>query len=486
MSLSLTRRCGAAILACLAAAVSVPGQDSPSRTSETIVPRQTVGTDHAPAHPSPQEKTASPQADLFASLGVRLPPDVLALAEIGRRIRLSIERMPNYTCRESIHREKARAEGGGRRATKFHPISTDKVTVDVAFVNGTELYSWPGAERFEETPLSELVGFGMLSTGDFASVARALFIDRIGHFSYVGEVDFQGRRALRYDFHVPLFRSGYSIYHDTGEVRVEYGGSIWADAGTKDLMRIETRVEDAPPPLAVSRVINQLDYERIRIGGREFQLPRRASLETHFPIGARNHNRIEFSHCREFGVQSELSFAESGDEAEVTSAPATEEFSLPPGVPVPLRLDTAIHSATAGAGDELRATVTQAVEKDGKLLLPMGAVAVGRLRRVERFFEPNKYYILGLAFDRVEFGTKWAHFNATLTEIGKIPGLTGDFAKSGGTVTIPTASGPALPNIEKRETFTGVPPSATAELEIWAKKVRISTGHRMVWTTRER
>ena len=462
MSLSLTRTCGVAVLACLAAVSSVRGQDEASRSSEAPAPRQSGVTDPAaaaPGHPSPKEETASPPDDLFASLGVRLPPDVLALAEIGRRIRLSIERMPNYTCLESIHREKARADRGGRHATKFHPISTDKVKVDVAFVNGTELYSWPGAERFEETPLAELVGFGMLSTGDFASIARTLFLDRRGRFSHVGEVDFEGRRALRYDFHVPLFRSGYSIHHDTGEITVEYSGSIWADAGTKDLMRIETRVEDAPPPLAVSRVVNQLDYERVRIGGKEFQLPQRASLEMHFPIGARNHNRIEFSNCREFGAQSELSFAESGDEAEMTFLSVTEEFSLPPGVSVRLRLTTAIDSATAGAGDELRATVTQAVEHDGNLLLPKGAVVMGRLRRVERIFEPYSYFIIGFTFDRLETGTKWAHFNATMTALGEMPDLREEFAKS-----------------DRR----------TVKLEIWGKKVRISAGQRMVWTTRDR
>ena len=489
MFLSLTRSCGAALLACLAAVSSVRGQEAPSRSSEAAGPRQSGVTDSAaaaPADPSRKEKTESSQDDLFASLGVQIQPHVLALAQIRARMRASVEQMPNYTCQESIRRERTRAERHGGRATKLRRISSDKVRVDVAFVDRGELYSWPGADRFEETPLSELVGFGMLSTGDFASIARTLFVDRNGRFSYVGEVDFAGSRALRYDFRVPLFRSGYSIHHETGDVEVEYGGAIWADADTKDLIRIETRVEDAPPPLMLSGVINQLDYERVRIGGKDFQLPKRAYLETHYRSGERNHNRIEFSNCRQFGAQSELSFTESDDEPAAASPASAEEFSLPPGVSVRLRLETEIDSKTSYAGDELRATVTRAVTDRDDVLLPKGAVVIGRLRRIERFFEPNNYFIVGLSFNRVEFDGKWAHFTATMTAISKIPGLKGEFAKPGGTTTTPIAKGPILPNIERRETFSGVPLEDTAELDIPGKRVRISAGHRMVWTTRYR
>ena len=375
MSLALTRRFGVAILACLAAISSVRGQGT------TAVPRKIGVTDAAPApaDPSPQEETESSPDDFFASLGVYIEPDVMALAEIGRRMRLSIKQMPNYTCLQSIRREKSRPGRRAERSVDWLPVSSDTVKIDVAFVDGSELYSWPGARRFDETSLPDLVGFGMVSTGNFASIGRALFLDQSGLFSHVGEVDFEGRRALRYDFRVPLFGSGYSIHHDKGEVTVEYSGSIWADAGSKDLIRIETRVEDAPPPLLVSRVISHLDYERVRIGGKDFQLPKRAYLETHFKMGGRNHNEIEFSNCRQFGAQSELSFAESGGEADLTSLSATEEFSLPSGVSVALRLATTIDSATASAGDQLRATLTQAVEQDGNLLLPKGAIVTGRL-----------------------------------------------------------------------------------------------------------
>lgn len=482
MSLALTRRFGVAILACLAAISSVRGQGT------TAVPRKIGVTDAAPApaDPSPQEETESSPDDFFASLGVYIEPDVMALAEIGRRMRLSIKQMPNYTCLQSIRREKSRPGRRAERSVDWLPVSSDTVKIDVAFVDGSELYSWPGARRFDETSLPDLVGFGMVSTGNFASIGRALFLDQSGLFSHVGEVDFEGRRALRYDFRVPLFGSGYSIHHDKGEVTVEYSGSIWADAGSKDLIRIETRVEDAPPPLLVSRVISHLDYERVRIGGKDFQLPKRAYLETHFKMGGRNHNEIEFSNCRQFGAQSELSFAESGGEADLTSLSATEEFSLPSGVSVALRLATTIDSATASAGDQLRATLTQAVEQDGNLLLPKGAIVTGRLRRVERIYEPHSYFIIEFTFDRVETGTKWAHFIATMTDHGKIPDLREDFAASDGTITIPTARGPALPNAKRRETVSGPRPAGAVKLEIWGEKIRIPAGHPMVWITRER
>ena len=93
MSLSLSRILGPAILTCLAAVSPVRGQDEATSSSEAAVPQQS-GTAKRDAsaikNPSSKAKDESPQEDLLASLGVRLPPDVLALAEISRRVRLSI------------------------------------------------------------------------------------------------------------------------------------------------------------------------------------------------------------------------------------------------------------------------------------------------------------------------------------------------------------------------------------------------------------
>lgn len=429
-----------------------------------------------------------------------MPPNVLALAEISRRMRHSVEQMPNYTCLQTIRRVRIGERKTKDRKGKLRPDgfmeftgalpldSTDTVKIEVAFADGKELYSWPGAKHFEEKPLPRIVGLGTVSTGDFAANARTLFVNRNAQFSYVGEVAFNGRRAIRYDFHVPLFRSGYSIRDAAGEAVVEYNGSIWADAATKDLLRMEAKVEDVPPPLTMSRVINQLDYETVRVGGQEFQLPKRAHLATHFRTGAENHNWIEFSDCREFGAQSELSFSDAPEEPMITTDPAPAEFALAPGVSLRLRLETAIDSATSSAGDELRATVMRAVKHQGKVVVPKGAVAVGRLRRLESFSEPRDHFVVAFVFDRVEFGTKWVKLNAVLTDIVAFPGLSGEFGKSRSVWTNSRTLGLLFPTTQTVETesYRALALPGAAELYVRSKKFRIPTGHRMIWTTAER
>ena len=415
-------------------------------------------------------------------------------------MRESIEQVPNYTCLQTIRRERIGARKRKGRKGKLRPDgvmefkgalpldSADTVKIDVAFADGKELYSWPGAKHFEEKPLPKIVGFGTVSTGDFVTLARTLFVNRNGQFSYVGEVDFKGRRTLRYDFRVPLFRSGYSITDAGSTATVGYSGSIWADADTKDLLRIEEKVEDVPPPLTISRVINQLDYESVFVGGKEFQLPKRAHLTTHFQNGAENHNWVEFSNCREFGARSELSFADAPEEPVMTADLAPEEIALPPGVSLRLRLETAIDSATSSAGDELRATVRRAVKNQGKVVVPKGAVAVGRLRRLESFSEPRDHFVVAFVFDRIEFGTKWVKLNAVLTDIAAFPGLSGEFGKSRSVSTNSRTLGLLFPTTQTVETesYRALALPGTVELYVRSKKFRIPAGHRMIWTTAER
>ncbi|MEZ5394373.1 MAG: hypothetical protein R2724_16275 [Bryobacterales bacterium] len=46
--------------------------------------------------------------------------------------------------------------------------------LEVAVVDGVELYSWPGA-AFEPIPPAELVGFGLMADGALFSFARSIF-----------------------------------------------------------------------------------------------------------------------------------------------------------------------------------------------------------------------------------------------------------------------------------------------------------------------
>src|SRR5438105_1725878 len=91
-----------------------------------------------------------------------LPEHVLNLSKIRRRMAEHLNRLPNYTCLETLERRVAHGSG------KWRPL--DLIHVDVAVVDGRELYSWPGKQSFDDRSVVEMVKGGLISDGDFASM----------------------------------------------------------------------------------------------------------------------------------------------------------------------------------------------------------------------------------------------------------------------------------------------------------------------------
>ena len=96
---------------------------------------------------------------------VKFEPEMQALIEIKARMARALEEMPNYTCAETIRRtqlnekdrrqiEKMIARGKDVNARIQRDFS-DTVRLDVAVVDGREMFSWPGAE-FQPVPPEEI------------------------------------------------------------------------------------------------------------------------------------------------------------------------------------------------------------------------------------------------------------------------------------------------------------------------------------------
>src|SRR5690349_14470814 len=103
-------------------------------------------------------------------------------------------RQPDYTCTETV--ERTRQAAGNRSKIQ------DTLRLEVALVDGKEMFAWPGSKQFEDRDLSELVSTGMFGNGNFAIYARILFLSNIATVEYRGETPLGGRPALRYDFRV--------------------------------------------------------------------------------------------------------------------------------------------------------------------------------------------------------------------------------------------------------------------------------------------
>ena len=117
---------------------------------------------------------------------VALPPERLRLVQIRQRMHQNQERIPNYTCLETITRARRpsprlvlNAKGGRGR---FLPY--DIVRVEVAEVDGKEFFAWPGARNFTETEMSTFVAGGMIGNGVFTLFARGISDPAIASYQF--------------------------------------------------------------------------------------------------------------------------------------------------------------------------------------------------------------------------------------------------------------------------------------------------------------
>src|SRR5690242_19596014 len=179
-------------------------------------------------------------------------------------------RQPDYTCTETV--ERTRQAAGNRSKIQ------DTLRLEVALVDGKEMFAWPGSKQFEDRDLRELVSTGMFVNGNFAIFARILFLTNAPVFTNRSEAALAGQPAVRYDFQVSRSVSGHRLSVDDREAVVGFHGWFYADPATLDVRRVQVIADDIPSDLNLSRVETAVDYSRMRIGDEDFLLPVESEL----------------------------------------------------------------------------------------------------------------------------------------------------------------------------------------------------------------
>jgi hypothetical protein len=335
----------------------------------------------------------------------KISRETLLLARIRARAAENLQRLPNYTCLETIERSVRRAV-----SRRFELI--DLVRLEVAYVDGKELFAWPGSRTFEDRDITEMVSGGAIGNGSFALHARSIFLSNSALFQYAGEVTLDGRAAFRFDYEVPMIRSGYKLRVKPAEGIVGYKGSFWIDPQTLDLMRLDVDVNDIPSNVPVASGRESLEYARSRIGEKDFLLPRRSELMLTDLGGNESRNYLYFSGCREFTGESVINFEDVPTGPIVEKKPPVH-ITLAEGLDVDLKLQTPIEAGVTAVGDAVTAIVARDVRRKGYLFIPKGAVVAGRIVRLQRRNGPrDTYWALGLLFDRIDFENQFSEFRA--------------------------------------------------------------------------
>jgi hypothetical protein len=398
-----------------------------------------------------------------AAVGDDLPPDVLLLARFKQKIRQDLTRIPNYTCLETMQRfERANQSQAFEKA--------DTVRLEVSNVGGKELFSFPGARKFEDRSVASFVSEGTVGDGTFSVNINNLFGHDAISFQNRGEVDLDGERAIRYDFHVPQFISWFTIRIGANAVIVPFKGSFWFNPGTLDLLRLDMFGEDLPSQLDLRGAGSSIRYTRVQIADSTVLLPAHAELLLTKFSGEARRNLTEFSQCREYQTESSISFDLPPETSPaLPPPPPIHEVQLPAGLMVTIALENAIDSHKASIGDQLRARVLNDVRYNGDQVLPKGAVLTGRIRTFQRP-SPKSPFAVGIEFTEVEWRGSRAGFFGDLIDIdNRIAGMT-QLVSSGedgrGTVTLRQAQGVGL-------------------FYMKGSRFRIPPGLHMVWRTIE-
>ena len=391
------------------------------------------------------------------------------LDRIKQKLASDLGALPDYTCKQTIQRWRR-----GKDTAGWEKLDTLKV--DVAFIKGNEQYGWDGS-KLGDKELRQITGRGSIGTGSFALHARNIFLRKPPEFSYAGEAPLaDGRKALRYDFQVDHEASSYLVRIDTHEARAAFRGAFWVHPETLDLIKLAIEAEEVPGT-PVASVSDTMEYTRVDIAGRQVLLPKAAELIVAESNGDQNRNLTQLTSCRQYAVESKLSF---GPEPSATSAPVEiprQATTLPARVTVELALDTEIDPENAAVGDEVRAVVTRAIKHDDRVVIPEGTVALGRLARNDREALPYPHHVLALEFHTLELPAGRIDVHATMED-----------ASGQGVLRVQTTFMPVFDRkrrVPAMSILVREQQKGQGVIHWDAKHARVKKGLRMKWETRE-
>jgi hypothetical protein len=398
---------------------------------------------------------------------------VLQLSRIRHKMADALNHMPDYTCLGTTERAQQRPRDRGLKLV-------DTIRYEIAHTGDKELWAWPGAASFEDTPITSMVQSGSFGFGDFVLHARSVFVGGYANMKFAGPEQVDGRPALRWDYDVPKFGSGWQIQAVQSYAVAAMTGSFWVDSETLDVLRLEIHAAELPSDFPIIEVINTINYARTKTGASFIQLPQSAVLVVRERNGELRQNTTEFSHCRQYSGQSTISFdTNPTDKVAVAETATIQEIALPAGLRFRIKLLSAIDSKKAAVGDLLEGIVEDDVFQKKNLIVPKGAHVTGRIRRVEKQSD-GSYFTVGIELDDITYPGHHARFFGSLNGVEPEPtGLQwylGSYRKDTrgvGVISTTIAGSVHLPDLPGVGTFF-----------ILGSSFRIPHGTILIWETK--
>jgi hypothetical protein len=325
-----------------------------------------------------------------------LTPETILLGRTRYHMVETLRRIPNYTCLETIERTVRQSQS--KRATLV-----DALRLEVAVVDGKELFSWPGERQFKERDLRELAPGGALGNGNFALHAKSVFGGAYVKFTFLGKEQREGREVARFAFDVPQQFSGYLIRVGDASAVVPYHGQVVVDATTLDVIDLEVIADVLPTQLKLQRATDFMHYRRQPIGETDHLLPVSSEMTMVGLDGAESRNKVTFSNCRQYSGESVVRFDDPEPTAEAAPPPPTAPrmaTELPGDLLIEASLDETLAIDKAATGDPLLLTVRRDARHHKVTLVPKGARLRARVASIDR--RAVRSYSMGVGIQLME------------------------------------------------------------------------------------
>lgn len=362
------------------------------------------------------------------------------LVERGRHL-------PDYTCIQTVDRRYFK-----RRKAHYAPTcdevrslgphdlileSTDRLRLDIKFSQGFEIGSWAGSQ-FSSRSIFDLVAGGPYGTGSLGALIWDIFVNGGATYKYIGEETAGGARLSAYGYQVPVGASHYQVKSGSNWVPTAFSGIFWLDANSLDLKRIVERAVELPPETETCEADTTIDYEKVRVGGGEFLLPRQSSMRLVMQDETETQSTAVYSGCREYRGQATIHFDQVAPADEIKGV-ETPQVPLPAGLPLSLMLTEPIDTGTAAAGDIVKAKLEKSLRdpQSKAVLAPAGAIVEGRIIHMEHWLGRPSRFKISILLEKLEAGgvrrplyAKLVHYTArtmsgpveiTLRPVGQSP-----------------------------------------------------------------
>jgi hypothetical protein len=394
----------------------------------------------APPAPKPVEPERPPVDDADA---------IDVLARLRDRVLENGAKIPNHTCVETVDRSRFDHTGETIRScdamiashrkegtARLRLRTTDRLRLDVALATDREMYSWAGANQFDDREIDEIVPHGAMGTGPFASYLLSVFEGRPPRFVFEGDTTVAGRTVYEYSFNVPKAESHFRFKAHKEWLITAYSGTLFVDPKTSDLVRLVVRTEELPAETETCEVETTLDYGKVRLSGALFFLPSATKQVFLGRDGEESDNIYSFASCRDFGAQSSIRFGEHEGESAHKAADPEAALHWPAGLPVIVELQDSVDSTTAAAGDRIHGKLAQPIrDAQGNTLAAAGTPVAGRLMRVEVRHPSPAQVTIALRWETIELDGRMMPLALAPNRVVK-PGA-GSNIQAGGIAALP-------------------------------------------------